>query len=520
MKQIFTLMLLALSIHTFAQAQVDKNKLWELSKKNDGKTHWDTLGKCKECLDVTLSGTFDSTYYKYREGINKKDDCDLAFNFLLDDTSQAKIDSITKRYSLNSLKHPHIIHAEIVCSDSSKADPSCNVCKNVADSNFINFHFTKNQTISVSGRLIIDSGSVKDTTRPQFELHPVYSIKKFGNDTKSNGEGNQSVSNISNEEIAKIEAKLKYLDSILNPSSSNSLSNVFPQPKKPTDTAFVTKYNMYLHRCDLDGSQTKYTAPRDKVMVESGIKFYKEYVVKDINNKITGYVVYISDWAKYRRFAYNKSQNLKYHTYTNPKKMKKHKYKKSKGMDGKRKTILDAELEPWFYFLPVADLNLIDTFVPVHKPFTFTTLNIQSLPAKFRFGSNQTLHYPDDNLPYNRRFDVAGGINVGSAFGIKCGLDKKGNNNLSFLVGFNVGSVSIDSASTDNKSGTTKLTTGLTPYGGILYEYSQFQAGFFVGFDFLTGTVGRNWIYRNQPWFGIGLGFSLFKPVTVPSGQN
>ena len=28
----------------------------------------------------------------------------------------------------------------------------------------------------------------------------------------------------------------------------------------------------------------------------------------------------------------------------------------------------------------------------------------------------------------------------------------------------------------------------------------------------MSGEIGKNWIYRNRPWIGLGFGYEIFKP--------
>ena len=35
----------------------------------------------------------------------------------------------------------------------------------------------------------------------------------------------------------------------------------------------------------------------------------------------------------------------------------------------------------------------------------------------------------------------------------------------------------------------------------------------------MSGEIGRNWIYRNRPWIGIGFGYEIFKPKGKPDNK-
>jgi hypothetical protein len=81
------------------------------------------------------------------------------------------------------------------------------------------------------------------------------------------------------------------------------------------------------------------------------------------------------------------------------------------------------------------------------------------------------------------------------------------------LAGFNVSTVNVDSATTGGKAdNNTKTLASITPTLGVLFEVKTFQLGLFTGIDFLTGAgdISQYWMYKNQPWLGVGIGVSLF----------
>lgn len=45
---------------------------------------------------------------------------------------------------------------------------------------------------------------------------------------------------------------------------------------------------------------------------------------------------------------------------------------------------------------------------------------------------------------------------------------------------------------------------------GLAYEYDKFNVGFFAGKDMMFGTL-KDWAYQNKWWWGIGIGYELFK---------
>jgi len=45
---------------------------------------------------------------------------------------------------------------------------------------------------------------------------------------------------------------------------------------------------------------------------------------------------------------------------------------------------------------------------------------------------------------------------------------------------------------------------------GVAYEYDRFNIGIFFGKDKMFGNL-KNWVYQNKWWWGLGIGYELFK---------
>ena len=45
---------------------------------------------------------------------------------------------------------------------------------------------------------------------------------------------------------------------------------------------------------------------------------------------------------------------------------------------------------------------------------------------------------------------------------------------------------------------------------GAAYEYDKFNVGVFAGKDRMFGNL-KNWAYQDKWWFGLGIGYDLFK---------
>jgi hypothetical protein len=154
-----------------------------------------------------------------------------------------------------------------------------------------------------------------------------------------------------------------------------------------------------------------------------------------------------------------------------------------------------------FFLLPVADFNN-NVQQRIKGDFTVGLVN---LPIKMRFGSRKLV---DDQ--YTRDFLLSNDVSLGLSFGIK--LSKpRAKWSASIVTGFALCSVQVDSSTTKGLIKSAQNASGVTIPLGFFIEHNDFQIGAFSGFDFLTGPVGRKWLYADKPWLGIAIGYSLFK---------
>lgn len=50
---------------------------------------------------------------------------------------------------------------------------------------------------------------------------------------------------------------------------------------------------------------------------------------------------------------------------------------------------------------------------------------------------------------------------------------------------------------------------GVTGSVGIMLKYSDFQLGANVGIDKASGEIGKNWLYNDELWYGISIGYTF-----------
>ncbi|MBK0380564.1 hypothetical protein [Mucilaginibacter segetis] len=143
-----------------------------------------------------------------------------------------------------------------------------------------------------------------------------------------------------------------------------------------------------------------------------------------------------------------------------------------------------------------------------HHSFTLGAL---VLPIKLRFGG-------DSQTPNHKRdFTFTSDVSIGLSIGYKYSPSKKYSHN--FLTGISLTSVGVTPDNTNNTVTAETNLAAITWHAGYLFQIDNFQIGAFTGIDYLAGNVGRNWDYRNKPWFGIGLGYSIFKSKSTSDTQ-
>lgn len=132
-----------------------------------------------------------------------------------------------------------------------------------------------------------------------------------------------------------------------------------------------------------------------------------------------------------------------------------------------------------------------------------------TIPVKIRFGDRSKGSSIENENGNRRRFsDFEGNVNVGAAAGFRIKVSNTGFDFINILGGINIGATNINS---DTAEVQTETNAGiLTPFLGAVYEYKDFELGLFYGWDHISGSVGRTWVYQGKPWLGVGIGYKVF----------
>lgn len=114
------------------------------------------------------------------------------------------------------------------------------------------------------------------------------------------------------------------------------------------------------------------------------------------------------------------------------------------------------------------------------------------------------------------QFDFSDGYSVGTTFALTINQNINTGLTQSLLLYAGISSYTADSAKLKEKRNDYKIAA-FSPAIGYMLEKNNVQLSIIIGFDFPAGNLQRKWVYRYQPWFGLGIGFSLFK-IDVDDG--
>jgi hypothetical protein len=122
-----------------------------------------------------------------------------------------------------------------------------------------------------------------------------------------------------------------------------------------------------------------------------------------------------------------------------------------------------------------------------------------TLPIKLRF--------KNDNAPFQYETGFSLGVNAGYEFQFQ----SKNKQSIGFLLGVGISAVNITPETVNDYIDKSITTGAFTPSLALVYTYESFQIGVFTGLDIIPGELGQNWDYKNKPWLGLGLGFTIFQ---------
>lgn len=90
------------------------------------------------------------------------------------------------------------------------------------------------------------------------------------------------------------------------------------------------------------------------------------------------------------------------------------------------------------------------------------------------------------------------------------------------ILGLSLSSVKLDSLSTNGFVKTPTDRPAITPSINALIGYRNINLMLGFGIDYIsqTSNIEANWVYHKKPWFGVGIGVSLFNKQTDGNSTN
>ncbi|MFD1141873.1 hypothetical protein ACFQ4C_12170 [Larkinella insperata] len=225
---------------------------------------------------------------------------------------------------------------------------------------------------------------------------------------------------------------------------------------------FEFSTNLLLDKCDIDGKTTK-DAP--KVLVKKHWKFTVANELTD--GKKTIYLNQFNDTETNKNYF---SQN-------------------------------DGSLTPTIFFLISPNVFTSSTRKPEGR-WAFGTV---IMPLKLRFGDTDS---KGNNL---RSFDFTSEVNIGLSLAYK--ITPRTWPTKIFVIGsIGTTSIPVEAATTKDFIESKTNVAAFSPTLGFLVNFDDIdlQLNLVTGIDYMPGELGRKWIYRNQPFLGLGIGFSIF----------
>jgi len=244
----------------------------------------------------------------------------------------------------------------------------------------------------------------------------------------------------------------------------NQTPTLAPTTYAATPQSMYRKYEFILecpmYRCDVEGTKLD----NERITAQIGSKFLLIEVKKD---------------TCIIRFLINTKRNKK-----------------------KRLDFSGDDIEYYKYFR-ITKAQLDYKSIPSNTQKYAFTLGTVITPIKLRFSP----------------FDFSKDFTVGSTFGIKYTKSDFAPVSFSALLGIGVSSITLDSFYTAGRIRSKQETLAFSPSLGLMLEFGNAQVGLFTGIDMLSGNNPNTeaFIYRNEPWISVGLGYSIF---TTSSGKR
>ncbi|HMQ48361.1 MAG TPA: hypothetical protein PKA00_13190 [Saprospiraceae bacterium] len=163
-------------------------------------------------------------------------------------------------------------------------------------------------------------------------------------------------------------------------------------------------------------------------------------------------------------------------------------------------------------------LNFMDTSKQEYRYFLLPKSHFNSGRVIPRYRTKPTFSAGTIVIPVKVRsspFDFSTDITLGPSAGAKWRLSPYSDENFfNAMMGFGVTHITLDSLSTEGVIRQTSDRPALTLSFGGVFEFSNAQIGFFVGWDYISQNAQNQWIYQGKPWLSLGLGYAIISRST------
>jgi hypothetical protein len=142
----------------------------------------------------------------------------------------------------------------------------------------------------------------------------------------------------------------------------------------------------------------------------------------------------------------------------------------------------------------------------------FITKSYKTFIPKITYGANISLPFKLRTSIDGENIRITPDITLGGYLGTKWRLSST----IPFYVNFPVVSLGLATLSindNNNTSSTNKgdgTVLGITGSTGFVFQITDFEMGFMVGWDRASGELGKDWIYNGKAWYSFSIGYSFF----------
>jgi hypothetical protein len=158
---------------------------------------------------------------------------------------------------------------------------------------------------------------------------------------------------------------------------------------------------------------------------------------------------------------------------------------------------VDYDLSKTYFIVPTK--TLINNSTEFENKGGLWSIGLLVLPIKIRPFATES-----------GQFDISSGFSVGTTFSWTVHHNWETNFTHSFLIYAGISSYKADESKIKEEREDYTIAT-FSPALGWMWEKNNVQLGVLVGIDFPPGALQKKWVYRNQPWVGLGIGIALFK---------